>query len=64
MCPPSPKDLDELKTRITDAVNAVTQDMIGNVWEEFEYRIDIRRAASEDVISNICNLTLLKLDYF
>jgi hypothetical protein len=33
--PPLPIDLEELKTRVKDAANAMTQDMIDNVWEEF-----------------------------
>jgi hypothetical protein len=32
--PPLSTNLEELKIRIKDAVNAVTQDMISNVWEE------------------------------
>jgi len=45
-----------LKIRIKDAVDAVTPDMISNVWEEFDYRIDICRVAGGwGVILNICN---------
>jgi len=54
--PPLSTDLEELKTRIKDAVNAVTQDMINNVWEEFVYCIDVCRAAGRDHL-NICNQT-------
>jgi len=38
---PLPTDLEELKTRIKYAVNTVTRDMTSNVWEKFEYRIDV-----------------------
>jgi len=51
--PPLPTDLEELKTRIKDAVNAVTQDMTSNVWEEFEYRMGIYRAAYGGHIENL-----------
>jgi len=37
--PPLPTNLEELRTGIKDAVNAVTPVMINNVWEEFDYRM-------------------------
>jgi hypothetical protein len=33
--PPLIKDLDELKSRITDAINLLTVDMLQQVYEEF-----------------------------
>ncbi|KAG8293174.1 hypothetical protein J6590_025272 [Homalodisca vitripennis] len=36
-----PTTMDELRNRITTAVESVTQDMLAAVWDEFEYRIDI-----------------------
>jgi hypothetical protein len=36
-------DIDDLKRRITEAVAAVICDMLRRVWEELDYRFDIRR---------------------
>jgi hypothetical protein len=36
-------DIDELKRRITEAVAAVTCDMLRRVWEELDYRFYICR---------------------
>ena len=41
--PPLPQDLDDLKQRISDAVELITEDMLGRVWQEMEYRLDICR---------------------
>jgi hypothetical protein len=35
---------DDLKNRITTAVNSVTQDILLRVWNEFIYRLDVTRA--------------------
>ena len=51
--PPLPTNLEELKIRIKDAVNAVTPDLISNVWEEFDYRIDVCRAAGGGHIEHL-----------
>jgi hypothetical protein len=37
-------EIDDLKRRITEAVAAVTCDMLQRVWEELDYRFDICRA--------------------
>jgi hypothetical protein len=36
-------DINNLKRRISEAVAAVTCDMLRRVWEELDYRFDIRR---------------------
>ena len=41
--PPLPKTLPELRERINTAIGNVTQDMLGRVWREWEYRLDICR---------------------
>jgi hypothetical protein len=41
--PPLPRDIDELKRRISEADASVTADMFEWVWQEMEYRIDICR---------------------
>jgi hypothetical protein len=38
--PPLPTDLDELRNRITAAVNFVTEDTLRRVWDEFSSRVD------------------------
>jgi hypothetical protein len=51
--PPLPTTLEELKIRIKDAVHAAISDMISNVWEEFDYRIDVCRAAGGGHIKHL-----------
>jgi hypothetical protein len=36
-------DINDLKQRISEAVAAVTCDMLRRVWEELDYRFDICR---------------------
>ena len=40
------QNLAHLKNRITDAINSITPDMLGRVWDELEYRLDICRATN------------------
>ena len=40
------KDLFHLKTRIADAINTVTPAMLGRVWQDLEYRLDVCRATN------------------
>ena len=39
-------DVAHLKSRITDAIDSVTPDMLGRVWQELEFRLDICRATN------------------
>jgi hypothetical protein len=41
--PPLPKTLPELRRRINNAIENVTEDMLERVWREWEYRLDISR---------------------
>jgi len=45
--------LDELKNRITAAVNSVTEDTLRRVWDEFSYRVDVVRAEDEGHIEHL-----------
>jgi hypothetical protein len=36
--------LDELKTRIRNAISAIPADMLHRTWQELEYRLDVLRA--------------------
>jgi hypothetical protein len=40
---PLPRDIDELKRRISEAATSVTAEMLERVWQEMEYRIDVFR---------------------
>jgi hypothetical protein len=50
-----PTTLVGLKSRITTAVNSVTQDILLRVWDEFSYRLDVIIAAGGGTL-NICEL--------
>ena len=39
--PPLPRDLDELKRRMLEAAASVTADMLVQVWQDMEYKIDV-----------------------
>ncbi len=41
--PPLPTSLEELKQRITEALENVTQDMLQRVWQELDHRLDVCR---------------------
>ncbi|KAG8283698.1 hypothetical protein J6590_011067 [Homalodisca vitripennis] len=51
--PALPTTMDELRNRITTAVESVTQDMLAAVWDEFEYRIDISRVSKVGHIEHL-----------
>ena len=44
--PPLPANVNELKQRITIALETVIQDMLHRVWEELDYRLDVCRVIS------------------
>jgi hypothetical protein len=35
--------IQQLRDRITHAVQAITVDMLHNIWNEFDYRVDVYR---------------------
>ena len=41
--PPLPANIEEMKLRITAAVETVTKDMLQRVWHELEYRLYVCR---------------------
>jgi hypothetical protein len=51
--PPLPTNFDDLKHRITTAINSVDRDMLIRAWEEFSYRIDVARAAGGGHIEDL-----------
>jgi hypothetical protein len=38
-----PMSLNELRDRITYALQTITADMLHRVWDEFDYRVDLCR---------------------
>jgi hypothetical protein len=50
---PLPATLVDLKKRITATVRSLTEDMLSRVWDEFGYRLDVRRAAQEGHIEHL-----------
>ena len=40
---PLPANIEEMKQRITAALETVTEDMLQQVWHELEYRLDVCR---------------------
>jgi len=40
------RDLADLRQRIIEAVELITAPMLVNMWQEFEYRLDICRATT------------------
>ena len=41
--PPLSMSLNELRDRITHALQTITADMLHRVWDEFDYRVDVCR---------------------
>jgi hypothetical protein len=41
--PPLPMSLKEPRDRIMNALQTITADMLHRVWDEFYYRVDVRR---------------------
>ena len=44
--PPIPRDVDELKARIIKAVATIDNAMLGRVWHELDYRLDVCRVSN------------------
>ena len=44
--PPMPREVDELKARITEAVTTIDDLMLERVWQEFDYRLDVCRVTN------------------
>ena len=44
--PPIPRDVDELKARITEAVSTVDSAMMGRVGQKLDYRLDVCRVTN------------------
>ena len=51
--PPIPRDMDELKTRITEAVATIDNVMLGRVWQELDYRLDVCRVTYDAHVEHL-----------
>ena len=40
---PLPREVDDLKTRITEALATIDNAMLGRVWQELDYHLDVCR---------------------
>ena len=43
---PIPRDVDELKARITEAIATIDNAMLGRVWQELDYWLDVCRVTN------------------
>jgi hypothetical protein len=50
---PMPRDLPQLRHRITEAVAAIERQMLQRVWQELDYRIDICRVTNGGHIEHL-----------
>jgi hypothetical protein len=48
-----PRDLPQLRQRIVEAFAAIDRRMLQRVWQEFDYRIDIRRVTKGGHIEHL-----------
>ena len=64
--PPLPTSVDDLKTRITEALKTIDPDMLVRVWQEMEYRFN-ECCVTKGQILNICekfNKTFISLIFY
>lgn len=50
---PLPANVEKVKTQITTVIHTVTPDRLQNVWNEFDYRVDVIRAFSGGLVENL-----------
>ena len=50
---PLPADINDMKGRITAAINTVDGDILKRVWGEFSYRLDVVRAVGGGHLENL-----------
>ena len=51
--PPLPANVNELKQRITIALETVNQDKLHHVWKELDYRTDVYRVTGSAHIEHL-----------
>ncbi len=57
--PSIPRNGDELKARITEAVSTIDRAMLGRFWQEFGYRIVVWRVANGSHIERLWAVKLV-----
>ena len=62
--PPRPANIEEMKQRITAALETVTKDMLQRVWHELEYRLDVSRVTGGTHIEQFPYLFRVLLVFF
>jgi len=50
--PPLQKDIDEQKNRATDVMNLTKDEMLQQVYEEFDYGLDVCNIGSREEVSH------------
>ena len=55
--PPLPANIEEMKQRITAALETATKDMLQRVWHELEYGLDLCRAQAALILNIHENLS-------
>jgi len=51
--PPQPVSIPDLKNRIAAAVETITPDLLSRVWQELDYRLDVRRVTKGAYIEHL-----------
>ena len=51
--PPLPASMPELKVRIRTAIETITADMLQAVWNELDYRFDVRRTTKDAHVEHL-----------
>ena len=51
--PPIPRDVEEQKARITKAVTTIDKEMLGRVWQELDYRLDVCHVINDAHIKHL-----------
>ena len=51
--PPLPTSVDDLKTRITEALKTIDLDMLVRVWHEMEHRFDVCRVTKGSHVKHL-----------
>jgi hypothetical protein len=57
-------DIDELKLRITAAVETIDRNMLQRVWDELDYRLDICRVTNGTHIEHVQGMQNFQMSSF
>jgi hypothetical protein len=51
--PPQPVSMPDLRNKITAALETITPDLLIRVWQELDYRLDMRRVTKGAYIEHL-----------